>query len=310
MKLILTFIFLVCSASCGCTAPPTIIPATGGWRTIFNATTDVDIKDPPYEANDFLRKFYATEADWERRRTELNSVPPIPAKLHHAAGNLVHFTFMADDLAALSAPASIPDLRTLVTCAFANTILQPKSLTHWQSICAADYSAAVAQGKLGPVFCWEEKEIPLPEGLDPVHFHDSGVYRWPVLWAVPTSNDVGIARDANGKWECVITGVLEHSGIFTALASISRFSLDPAFNGYLCETSNYRDYEFFHFPISFVEESGQLKLRDIGGPNPSEEQVETMRRLSGLVGASFRRTLTEYPLGLREHLPPLLAPDP
>lgn len=310
MKLFLSFIILACSAICGSAAPPTIIPVTGAWRTIFNVSADVNIKEPPYEANEVFRNWYATEAEWEQMRAERNSEPPIPAKLHHAPNKLVHFTFMADDLAALSAPASIPDLRTLVTCAFANAILQPRSLTHWQSICAADYSAAVAQGKLGPVFCWEEKEIPLPPGLDPVHFHDSGVYRWPVLWAVPTSTEVGIAREANGKWECVITGVLEHSGVFTALASLSRFSLDPAFDGYLCDTSDYREYEFFHFPISFVEESGQLKLRDIGGPNPSEEQVETMRKLSGLVGASFRRTLAVYPLGLREHLPPLVAPDP
>jgi hypothetical protein len=160
------------------------------------------------------------------------------------------------------------------------------------------------------VFCWEEKEIPLLEGMDPVHFHDSGVYRWPVLWAVPTSTEAGIAREANGKWECVITGILEHSGVFTALASLSRFSQDPAFDGYLFDTSIYREYEFFHFPISFVEESGQLKLRDIGGPNPSEEQVNTMIRLSSLVGASLRSAVSEYPPGLREHLPPLLAPDP
>jgi hypothetical protein len=306
MNLIYFSIIAACAVICGYAAPPTMVPATGSWRAIFQTTADIKLKHPPYEADDPVRNIWSTQAEWERERNELNARPGVPAKLYYAPNQLAYFTFMADDLEELSAPASIDDLQTLVTCAFSNAILQSKSLSHWQSICAADYTAAVSQGKLGPLFCWEEQQVPPKEGVEPV-FHESGSYRWPVLWPIPTRTGAGVAREASGKWECVITGVLEHSGVFTAMVSITRFSLDPAFEGYIFDTSIARDLMFFQFPISFVEESGKLKLRDIGGPNPTEEQVEHMEKISILLDATSRSAPSSYPLGLREHLPALIS---
>jgi hypothetical protein len=293
----------VCGAACGQTpVAPSKVPAKGDWRTLFPTQAMVLIKEseigpemqPPL-----------TDAELRAENEARAARPPMAVKLHYSSGSLAYFKFTASDLGAMASSANTMDLWSLIRCGFANAALQKNDNQHWKPLCTDDYARALA----GLAADSEGFKFPLDgESHSPAIWGD-GWLRWPVLYTIPVQDGLGVNRSPTGQWEVAVFGVIERDGLFTALSFISGAPEGQGFSGFVYDDSIERENAFFSFPIHFKQVGEHFKFSDLGGPNPTEEQVAMQERFEALMGFGGRSVPKSFPLGLKSLLPALSSEE-